>query len=518
MPIPEEIVTLAIVGTEKSGYSIPLVANDLQNLLDQINTTPERQLLLTIAGLELRQRAGWIAPQADRLTVSQGPTDSQPVIGRKALRHLYLMLKGAYKDSLGEWLLLVAQSGQRAPEEAIPSLLELGRQNKDFRPAILSIIGERGKWLAHEATTRDWVWFEPRNFDRRWKKGSIETRLDLLAFIIREDRTKVRELLAETWSRETPKAKQAFLQLLADGLCKDDEPFLEHLLDIEQPDLRAKIGALLMRLEGSAYQQRAIERVLPFVEKSRKGLRIKAYPEWQASWARDGVKQVADNKSQLMELFRLAPPDQLSNALDVSMSTLVSWLAEKDQSVWFYSDIFPEWVANPVFNEWLLINYSDVWSNLGDNLVDMKLFIQHASPEVIRRELAHLINQLSLFYMVIIVLKPLPIIWDRELSHLVIQWVNSNQGRTIILPYPTNPPLDQYLRETGKGLQWLAQRIHLDEVNAFLQALQMIHNQATKEVDLPFVKTVSEEILESCRGILEFRDEMRSAIYETIKD
>src|SRR5688572_17495761 len=120
MPLPEALLRLALVGTAQSGQKIPQLGNELQTLLKQMDAAPERQLLLTIAGLDLRQRAGWVPPHAENLTSSPSPPDPRPVIGYKASRHLQFMLKGAYKELLEEWLEVVAASGKRVPDELTP--------------------------------------------------------------------------------------------------------------------------------------------------------------------------------------------------------------------------------------------------------------------------------------------------------------------------------------------------------------------------------------------------------------
>ena len=230
--LPPEFIAAATLGTQQS-QSIDVsrhIRSSLAKLLaGQENPTDERQLLAATAGLDLQQKAGWIPPTAPHHTLPPAEPETLRLCSPHAIRHLILMLDGYYKDLLPEWLKEVASSQQRAPEEALPLLLDAGRKHKELRDLIFPVIGERGKWLGRQITTQRWDWFEAGNLDnieKRWSRGADDTRVELIELLRKTEPDHARELVEATWKTEPDALRIRFVEAFHIGLSQSDEPFL----------------------------------------------------------------------------------------------------------------------------------------------------------------------------------------------------------------------------------------------------------------------------------------------------
>jgi hypothetical protein len=139
-------------------------------------------------------------------------------------------------------------------------------------------MGERGRWLA--GLNPAWAWAAGAAEDTTtWATGSSAARRLLLSRLRATDPVAARELLASTWSTETPDDRAAFVALLATNLSMADEPFLEAALDDRRKEVRQAAAALLWRLPDSRLAARMAERARP----------LRLPTEVDAGMARDGI-------------------------------------------------------------------------------------------------------------------------------------------------------------------------------------------------------------------------------------
>src|SRR5207302_11781 len=67
-----------------------------------------------------------------------------------------LPIPGGVALLAGQWLDGAARAGCRPPARLLPRLLELGASAAGLRPALVEVIGPRGRWLA--AHDDRWAW------------------------------------------------------------------------------------------------------------------------------------------------------------------------------------------------------------------------------------------------------------------------------------------------------------------------------------------------------------------------
>ena len=265
----DTLVAGTLLGTERQAPTLPPPAGPLGEVLGALDAeNPARQALSTAAALSLYRRAGWLPARDAAAPTPAAEADDLPVCSSAAAVRLDLMLRGTHRNVLPEWLALMAHAGRRVPPEYLPALLEHGRNQRELRPAILAVIGKRGRWLA--AQNAAWDYSADQLAPEEWDTGSRDARVALLARMRAEDPEAARTRLEGTWTQETPDDRARFLALLATGLSMADEPFLEAALDDRRKEVRKTAADLLACLPESRFCARMVERVQPLVNLQRK--------------------------------------------------------------------------------------------------------------------------------------------------------------------------------------------------------------------------------------------------------
>jgi hypothetical protein len=233
------------------------------------------------------------------------PPETMPQIGQAATVRLELLLEAgplpwesATRELiLAEWLGLAADRGLRVTPHLLPSLLDQGRLRRELRPLIAAVGGARALWLAD--LNPDWRYLshapsrstvDAPGDTNAWEIGSRAQRLGHLRRLRRADPTAARELLVREWATLTPDERGDLVAALADRLALPDEALLERALDDRRREVREAAAALLVRLPGSAYQARMVDRARVCVSIGGSGALVVAPPsECDKSMRRDGM-------------------------------------------------------------------------------------------------------------------------------------------------------------------------------------------------------------------------------------
>ena len=232
---------------------------------------PSAQLLRLAGSLAWCRRAGWAAPkQAESATVPSQPTPESRRPASTDWMRLWSQALAMELPRLQAEVLRGMDSQQlHASAEALPGLLQLGRQSVAMREFIQPVLGERGRWLA--SFNDDWVWGrgvqEQADADTQWQLGSIEQRRSVL---LAERRTAPDAALARlqsVWGQLPARDRHSLITTLAEGLNPSDEAFLTQQLQKDRAqDVRRTAADLLAALPDSAYSQRMVERLRPLVQ------------------------------------------------------------------------------------------------------------------------------------------------------------------------------------------------------------------------------------------------------------
>lgn len=263
----EDLASTALVGTDRRPYR----GGDL----------------LEAAAVEVARRRAGRRP-AETVPLEPAPAEEQPAVGRRAAGRLVRIMGGEYDRLLPEWLAAAARTGRRVPYDVLPELLERGRRDRSIRAHLGVLAGQRGRWLAGHNQAWDYLLEEPTG--ETWDLGGAADRRAHLRTLRAADPAAARELLESTWERETPDDRAEFVELLADGLSTDDEPFLESALDDRRREVRQSAANLLTRLPAARLSRRMAERARACVSVTASAIAVEAPAACDKAMERDGIR------------------------------------------------------------------------------------------------------------------------------------------------------------------------------------------------------------------------------------
>ena len=270
-----DVATAALVGSARR--EPPPVPDELD--LGAAEQSAEHRLLASAAVADALTRGGApLPPTSD--AVLTAAAEVRPPAGDRATQLLTLLLtqspvsRAARDELVVEWLRLADAAGQRAPWPLLPALLDFAAGRRRVAAALVSAIGERGRWLAglndawasvltgDEDTpvgvAADWV--------EAWPTMSSVEAATAFALGRRTDAAAARDLLQEQWTTVSAKVRADALRALGPGLSADDEPLLERALDDRAKSVRDAGAAMLDRLPASARAARMADRLRRLVQ------------------------------------------------------------------------------------------------------------------------------------------------------------------------------------------------------------------------------------------------------------
>lgn len=510
----QDVLTTALVGTERK----PLnrisshqegESEQLGHFLSQLNyTDSEGALLSAAAAISLHQRAGQLPLMNNQPLLEPCPPDELPVCSPRAAQHLKLIVVEKREQLLSEWLTAAATAKRRAPDYCLPQLLELGRTSRQLRPAILAVLGRRGRWLATQ--NPEWNYVVGDDSEQTWKSGSLEARQLLLQQLRTQNPTAARERLAAVWEQEPLEERLAFLETFQIGLSIDDEPFLEAALNHRRKEVRQKAAQLLTQLPASHLCQRMAQRVHAAITLQQKRNRLHVDFTLPNTSDRGMTQDGIDSKQpphllgkKSWQILQLVAATPLSVWSDIHEQPPAEWIQTAKRSEWDRTLVEGWAVAslrqqNPDWAEALLSAYSNFNGYLvsQDTLVGGLLGI--LSPE--RRD-TFLIERLQssrtpldrthpTFYLLYHCCYP----WSVELTRAVIDGVQRNFTSTA-------NSYEWLLRSPLKHFACYMNLSLIPEISASLSAIAQNNTQWRDVID---------EFL----AFLSFRQEMLQAVEE----
>src|ERR1051325_2285486 len=171
MNLWQDIVTNALLGTERKAFAKEQTSGALGDILGRLEGAESEVLLLhSAAVVALHQAAGRMPAEAPPAPVAVCEGDDLPACGERSAQHLALMLGGEYREALDEWLAALGSAGKRVGEMLLPALLNYGAATKERREAILAVLGRRGVWLASLNPAWSYV-MSAEGAERTWQTG-----------------------------------------------------------------------------------------------------------------------------------------------------------------------------------------------------------------------------------------------------------------------------------------------------------------------------------------------------------
>src|SRR4051812_27136557 len=193
-PLWNDLAAAALLGTERRAFAVPGADGGVGPLLAGLaGRDPEQVLLGAAAALALYRPAGGRPARDPGPPPDPAPIDARPRPSPSAAAHLgHILSAGMPREVLPEWLTALDGAGRRVPEESLPALLEVSHKDRELRPVLLAVLGERGRWLARQ--NADWAYagageaaVEPGAADAAWQTGTPEARAALLRQLRKTD-------------------------------------------------------------------------------------------------------------------------------------------------------------------------------------------------------------------------------------------------------------------------------------------------------------------------------------------
>lgn len=282
-------------GTARQSAVELQVTSEVQTLLKQLNDLDQEDRLLLAAGATaIYSQAGYLAPVLASHTAA-APSSIRVVQSPRLVAILQQVLLSQRKELFIEFLQGLHTHGVYFPYEILPEALDI--MDPVIRKCLLPVLGERGHWLSQWNPRWHWVnqgidsinQQDQHSLRRAWIEGTLQQRTLALTIIRKADPSEGRSWLKEVWSEEKAEVRAELLKHLQNGLCVDDEPWLDHLLDDRSEQVRLVAAALLKQLPDSAFVRRMEQRSEKMLAMNNAG-QFDIHPplELAKEWIRDG--------------------------------------------------------------------------------------------------------------------------------------------------------------------------------------------------------------------------------------
>lgn len=357
-PAPTALAALlpaALIGTERAPLPQPALPGPVGALLDAIrDASPDDAalvLLRSAGALAVCARAGAqgriVAKGAAPLGLATAPAadETRPALADPIrLTTLERALRDGPQRLAVELMQITARQGWRLPPVLLPLALEQGRRATVLRPSLLTVIGERGRWLARHQS--GWAFAtgaaETADIETSWSEGSLDQRRVLLQAERQRDPAAARERLRAALPELPARERAELLGTLVTGLSDDDIELLDALQQQDRSrEVRQVCAGLLQRLPGSAYSQRACARMAALLVEERSLLRKRWHLDAPAAadeaWKQDGIdperpkgESLGERAWWLLQLVRQVPPVWWRERTGMDATALVAWAQSHD--------------------------------------------------------------------------------------------------------------------------------------------------------------------------------------------
>jgi Family of unknown function (DUF5691) len=345
----DALTRAAITGTSREAPPASGLPTD--GLLEGAKRSPERDLLLR-AGMHAVYRTAGRKAEVGARAPGPAPEETLPSCSAKGDGILHQLLTGRREEILREALERLRLAGLRLPHALLPAALDV--QHPDLRPAVAAVLGERGRWLAGLGPAWGWAVADggsEHDDETVWEEGALEARLAALRSVRGRDAEEGLRLVEEVWKSEKADTRVEMVSALESGLSPGDEPFLERVLDDRSVRVREAAVALLARLPGSAYTERAMARadaVLASYEppasgplRRRRAGRIVLEPpqHLDAWWRRDlpgsdrPPHRVGEKAWRITLALSVVPPEHWERRLGATPEELVAARGEWEEAL-----------------------------------------------------------------------------------------------------------------------------------------------------------------------------------------
>ncbi len=409
-----KLLKQAMLGTDK-GHHVDVEPHGridtIESLADGVaETSPPWNLLLKAGCYSVAERAGFMPDTVSGTYTPPIFTDNRRDLSPRFAECLTRFLK-EFPDTPQVSIHLLKQVDEaklRLPAGSVPEFLVAFSQRRMFKEnahgTVLSLIGERGRWLAAQNT--DWIWASnqlvdeirdnTQKLDSLWTEGTFRERESVLKIIAENDASEAKRRVCETWKNEKAEHREAFLNVLSKRFDDTDIPFLEESLKDRSASIRQTVATLLAQLPNSDYAGRTLERAETILVRGTKPNTLCVNPptEFTKTMKADGLEEkpprgVGEKAWWISESLRRVPLTHWEKRFQMSPSKILAALSNDDDyasvlHAWTYTvQWFPEhdhWFE-PLWDAWNAVKKSTVCRSCPERCFDDEPEVETTPPK-----------------------------------------------------------------------------------------------------------------------------------------
>lgn len=251
----------------------------------------ELQYLQALAAQSLFKKAelplGQLPEEAPKTKKIQ---DEQQAAPQKASWMLQQILSRRQEELLPAWIDLAHSQNWRVAPDNLADILTFGSRHKELRPAIISVLGQTGRYLAQ--------------FKRSWSYAAIkelqeeelaQADFSSLLFWLQQERRlapqNALKVIQQYWKEWSKKQRLEVLELLHLQISKADEAFLEEVQNDRRQEIRQAAVELLLLLPHTALEKRMQTALEQLIQYDGELLKVAAPEKLTAQLKKDGIRE-----------------------------------------------------------------------------------------------------------------------------------------------------------------------------------------------------------------------------------
>lgn len=231
MAYHEEIISTALLGTQKKTLQTDILPQTLSEILKQIPFEDEEaKFFQAVALLEQYQKAGKLEVLTNLEEYPYAQPETQEYIDARQQKALEILLsKNQHYSFLWDYFFdKCINSNKIIPPDTLTEFLDYMSSKSAHSEQVIRVIGERGRWLLK----LDAVWSQyekvANSQQDMWNPKNITAKY--LLQLRQEAPDKAREYILQYWEEFNTSQRNSFISIFKTNISLDDEPALKRIL------------------------------------------------------------------------------------------------------------------------------------------------------------------------------------------------------------------------------------------------------------------------------------------------
>jgi Family of unknown function (DUF5691) len=286
----QELVKMALLGTEKMPLQTAVLPQNIQNILEKADKMDKEAHFFKAAALTLTYwKAGQIRDNTPLPEIVVAPEETQDFAPPQYIAVLKRLLNEGVNKSTDLYVLLFEKIKQHnfvIPHESLFSVLSLLEIPvfKTKKTLINDIVGVRGQWL--QQFNAKWQVAKTQDDDTIWAEGTSAERRLMLSELRYNDPNQAFLLIKNAWETENARERKEYIKILSHNPQADEWTFVQTIYNdlvasktaskaINQEILEI-VAKLLLQNADSDLHKSVVERLKKYVSTKSKFLGLQS--------------------------------------------------------------------------------------------------------------------------------------------------------------------------------------------------------------------------------------------------